>query len=148
MRLMRLITLSVSVLLCSSFIACSDDDNDNDSLELSVDYLNQSAWTGQYIIKEKDGKTNETYTIGFAFTSENRGSFTVFNNVSEEYNITQNMKYSVNKKSLIMTNEMGNASTYLGDGWLVMEKDKNNLVLVKNLETEIYTEYLYLRRTY
>ena len=47
-----------------------------------------------------------------------------------------------------MTNEMGNASTYLGDGWLVMEKDKNNLVLVKNLETEIYTEYLYLRRTY
>lgn len=149
MRLMRLITLSVSLLLCSSFIACSDDDNnDNDNLELSVDYLNQSAWTGQYIIKEKDGKTNETYTIGFAFTSENRGSFTVFNNVSEEYNITQNMKYSVNKKSLIMTNEMGNASTYLGDGWLVMEKDKNNLVLVKNLETEIYTEYLYLRRTY
>ena len=44
MRLMRLITLSVSLLLCSSFIACSDDDNnDNDNLELSVDYLNQSV---------------------------------------------------------------------------------------------------------
>lgn len=147
MRLMRLITFSVCVLFCSSFIACTDDD-DNDNLELSVDYFNQSAWTGQYIIKEKDGKINETYTIGFSFTSENRGKFTVFSNVSEEYNITQNMKYSVDKKSLIMTNEMGNASTYLGSGWFVTEKDKNNLVLVKDLETEIYTEYLHLKRTY
>ena len=148
MRLMRLITLSVSLLLCSSFIACSDDDNnDNDNLELSVDYLNQSAWTGQYIIKEKDGKTNETYTIGFSFTSKNSGSFTIFSNESEEFNISENMKYSVDKKSLIMTNEMGNASTYLGDGWLVTEKDKNNMVLVRDLETEIYTRYLHLRRT-
>lgn len=145
---MKLMVLSVCILLCSSFIACSDNDNDSSNLELDVDYFNQSAWTGQYIIKEKDGKINTTYKIGFSFTSENRGSFTVFNDVSEEYNITQNMKYSVNKKSLIMTNEMGNAATYLGDGWFVTEKDKNNLVLVKNLETEIYTEYLYLRRTY
>lgn len=148
MRLMRLITLSVSVLLCSSFIACSDDDNnDNDNLELSVDYLNQSAWTGQYIIKEKDGKTNETYTIGFSFTSKNSGSFTIFSNESEEFNISENMKYSVDKKSLIMTNEIGNAATILGDGWLVTEKDKNNMVLVRDLETEIYTRYLHLRRT-
>jgi hypothetical protein len=145
---MRLITLSVSVLLCSSFIACSDDDNnDNDNLELSVDYLNQSAWTGQYIIKEKDGKTNETYTIGFSFTSKNSGSFTIFSNESEEFNISENMKYSVDKKSLIMTNEIGNAATILGDGWLVTEKDKNNMVLVRDLETEIYTRYLHLRRT-
>ena len=148
MRLMRLITLSVSVLLCSSFIACSDDDNnDNDNLELSVDYLNQSAWTGQYIIKEKDGKTNETYTIGFSFTSKNSGSFTIFSNESEEFNISENMKYSVDKKSLIMTNEIGNAAPILGDGWLVTEKDKNNMVLVRDLETEIYTRYLHLRRT-
>ena len=148
MRLMRLITLSVSVLLCSSFIACSDDDNnDNDNLELSVDYLNQSAWTGQYIIKEKDGKTNETYTIGFSFTSKNSGSFTIFSNESEVFNISENMKYSVDKKSLIMTNEIGNAATILGDGWLVTEKDKNNMVLVRDLETEIYTRYLHLRRT-
>ena len=148
MRLMRLITLSVSLLLCSSFIACSDDDNnDNDNLELSVDYLNQSAWTGQYIIKEKDGKTNETYTIGFSFTSKNSGSFTIFSNESEEFNISENMKYSVDKKSLIMTNEIGNAATILGDGWLVTEKDKNNMVLVRDLETEIYTRYLHLRRT-
>lgn len=41
-----------------------------------------------------------------------------------------------------MTNEMGNASTYLGDGWLVMEKDKNNLVLVKNLKLK------YIQSTY
>ena len=145
---MRLISFLVCVLLCGSFIACSDDDNANNNLELDVDYLNQSSWKGQYIIKEKDGRINERRNIGFSFTSKNSGSFTIFSNESEEYNITQNMKYSVNKKSLIMTNEMGNASTYLGDGWLVMEKDKNNLVLVKNLETEIYTEYLYLRRTY
>lgn len=149
MRLMRLITFSVCVLFCSSFIACTDDDDNNtDNLELTVDYFNQSAWTGQYIIKEKDGKINNTYTIGFSFTSEDRGKFTVFSNVSEEYNITQYMKYSVDKKSLIMTNEMGNASTYLGSGWFVTEKDKNNLVLVKDLETEIYTEYLQLKRTY
>ena len=45
------------------------------------------------------------------------------------------MKYSVDKKSLIMTNEAGNAATILGDGWLVTEKDKNNLVLVRDLET-------------
>lgn len=144
---MRLMILSVCVLLCSSFIACSDNGN-NDNLELSVDYLNQSAWTGQYIIKEKDGKTNETYAIGFSFTSKNRGSFTIFSNESEEFNITENMKYSVDKKSLIMTNETGNAATILGDGWLVIEKDENNMVLVRDLETEIYTRYLHLRRTY
>lgn len=149
MRLMRLITLSVCILLCSSFIACSDnDDNNNDNLELTVDYLNQSAWTGQYIIKEKDGKTNETYTIGFSFTSKNSGSFTIFSNESEEFNISENMKYYVDKKSLIMTNEIGNAATILGDGWLVTEKDKNNIVLVRDLETEIYTRYLHLKRTY
>jgi hypothetical protein len=145
---MRLISFLVCVLLCGSFIACSDDDNANNNLELDVDYLNQSSWKGQYIIKEKDGRINERYNIGFSFTSRNRGSFTIFSNESEEYNITRYIKYSVNKKSLIITNEVGNAAIILGDGWFVIEKDNNNLVLVQDLETGLYTRYLFLRRTY
>lgn len=144
---MRLMLLSICILLCSSFNSCSNDHEDVvNNLELSVDYLNQSAWTGQYIIKEKDGEINEIYTIGFSFTSENRGKFTIFSNVSEEFNITEYMKYSVDKKKLIMTNEMGNATTILGSGWIVIEKDKNNMVLVQDLTTELYTQYLYLNR--
>ncbi len=146
--IMRLISFLVCVLLCSSFIACSNDDNANNNLELDVDYLNQSSWKGQYIIKEKDGRINERRNIGFSFTSRNRGLFTIFSNESEEFNITEYMKYSVDKKSLIMTNEAGNAATILGDGWLVTEKGKNNLVLVRDLETGLYTRYLFLRRTY
>ena len=46
---MRLMNFLVCVLLCGSFIACSDDDNDNDSLELSVDYLNICPLTGLLI---------------------------------------------------------------------------------------------------
>lgn len=145
---MRLISLLVCVLLCSSFIACSGDDNDNNNLELDVDYLNQSSWKGQYVIKEKDGRINERYNIGFSFTSRDRGSFTIFSNESEEYNITRYIKYSVNKKSLTITNEVGNAAIILGDGWFVIEKDNNNLVLVQDLETGLYTRYLFLRRTY
>ena len=145
---MRLINFLVCVLLCGSFIACSDDDNTNNNLELDVDYLNQSSWKGQYVIKEKDGRINERYNIGFSFTSRNRGSFTIFSNESEEYNITRYIKYSVDKKSLIITNEVGNTAIILGDGWFVIEKDNNNLVLVQDLETGLYTRYLFLRRTY
>ena len=53
-----------------------------------------------------------------------------------------------NKKSLIITNEVGNTASILGDGWFVIEKDNNNLVLVQDLETGLYTRYLFLRRTY
>ena len=140
---------TICLILCSSFYACSNDDKENsNNLDLSIDYLNQSEWTGQYIIKEKDGKINETYTIGFSFTSENRGKFTIFSNVSEEFDITEYMKYSVDKRNLIMTNEVGNATTMLGSGWMVIEKNNNSMVLVKDPTTEIFTRYLYLDRIY
>lgn len=148
---MRLLKLLVCVLLCSFFIACSDkDDEDNkDNLELSVDYLNQSAWTGQYIIKEKDGKTNMRYKVGFIFTSEKRGSFTLYDpDGQEHFNRTENFDYSVDKKKLTLTKANSNATTILGGYWFVVDKEKDKLTLVQNKETEIYTEYLYLERTY
>ena len=146
---MRLIILSLYILLGSSFVACSDkkEDDDNNNLELTTDYFNQSSWTGDYIYKDKQGKIKQTIRIGFTFISDKTGKFTRYKNDPDDYN-TDHFSYAVDKRRLILTRIGSNQNTSLGIDWFVIEKSRNNIVLVQDLATDLDTKYLYLKRDY
>lgn len=143
---MRLIIFSVCVLLCTSFTACSKDDDNN--LDLSIEYLNQSSWKGEYSLKTKDGEIYSTSDIGITFTTEDEGLFTIFSGDADRHNSSEYIVYSIDKKKLIIARRSIYDSTLISGDWFVLEKNKNKMVLVKDLETSTYTSYLHLTRTY
>lgn len=151
---MKQIKYLIFALLCISFVACNDDDNNNEndveSLELTLEYFNQSAWEASYIIIYTDENGDigrDRYKSTFLFSTDSTGDFSMVL-PEEERPIGTSFSYSVDGKKLNISNSNLNGYRIKGDWWVVT-KSVDKLHLTSHPQGHIrYSIDMYLTRTY
>ena len=147
--MMRTIIYILYLFIGISFIACRDNQDELDEkkdLNLTLDYLNNSEWTGHYYLEDINGNVTSSDNIEFIFYDKEGGHFTIIGVIFGENNKIENFNYSVKKNRLILTNDMGFETTTLGEGWFVVEKDNSFMKLIRGAKNQTNARYLYLNR--
>ncbi len=115
-----LLLLSLSILLFS----CGDDDNKY-SFNFNADFLNQTQWSGTLIesyVRSDGIKTVHNLDAGFIFYTTEKGRY----EASQEGNPvhdTDDFKYSVEGKMLIIKRTDANVSINFEGYWLLTNVD-------------------------
>lgn len=144
---MKLLETILFFLFAIAVTGCQKDcpDTKETDFDLSSQFLEQTIWEGTFVMYDTTDGEPLQGLVNIFFQTESSVTFTVTYNNKEVNPSKETVKYTAKKDMLSL---VGSPSLLSGGDWLLIEGNKDRLILGKDLQDGNWTQKMTLGRKY